>query len=172
MPYCSACGVVLASHPPVRCVACGTEHWRNPKPCAGALVVRDGRVLLLQRAIEPWSGTWDIPGGFCDAEEHPEQTALRELREETGLEVRITGLLGMWIDRYGEPRPGEPPEVTLNVYYEAEPIDRRELTLDPGEALGHGWFAPDELPNELSFPAHTRQVLAAWRRTQPPGRPR
>ena len=38
MPYCSACGVVLAHHPPVTYVACGAEHWRNAKPCAGALV--------------------------------------------------------------------------------------------------------------------------------------
>jgi ADP-ribose pyrophosphatase YjhB (NUDIX family) len=163
VPYCSACGVVLAHHPPVTCVACGAEHWRNAKPCAGALVVRDGRVLLLRRAIEPWRGTWDIPGGFCDGEEHPEETVRRELLEETGLEVRVTRLIGMWVDRYGEPPPGAPAEVTLNIYFEAEPTDDREPTLDPAEAQGHAWFGPDALPSDLSFPAHSAAVLEAWR---------
>jgi ADP-ribose pyrophosphatase YjhB (NUDIX family) len=165
VPDCSACGVVLAAHPPVTCVACGTEHWRNAKPCAGALVVRDGRLLLLRRAIEPWRGTWDIPGGFCEPEEHPEETVRRELLEETGLEVRITGLVGMWIDRYGEPPPGAPPETTLNIYYAAECVDRREPVVDRAEASDHRWFAPDELPTELSFPGHAAAVLAAWRAT-------
>jgi ADP-ribose pyrophosphatase YjhB (NUDIX family) len=155
--------VVLAHHPPVTCVACGAAHWRNPKPCAGALVVRDGRALLLRRGIEPWRGTWDIPGGFCDAGEHPEATVVRELREETGLAVRVTGFLGMWMDVYGEPAPGELPEATLNLYFEAVPTDDREPTLDPTEALGHAWFGPDELPRDLSFPAHSGAVLAAWR---------
>jgi len=147
----------------VVCIACGAEHWRNAKPCAGALVVRDGRVLLIRRAIEPWKDAWDIPGGFCDGPEHPEQTVRRELLEETGLEVRVTRLIGMWMDRYGEPPPGAPPEITLNIYFEAEPTDDREPTLDPAEALGHAWFGPDELPTDLSFPAHSGEVLAAWR---------
>jgi ADP-ribose pyrophosphatase YjhB (NUDIX family) len=166
VPYCSACGVVLATHPPVVCAACGTAHWRNAKPCAGALVVRAGRVLLIRRAIEPWRGTWDIPGGFCDGEEHPEETVRREVREETGLEVRVTGLLGMWIDHYGEPAPGTPPEVTLNIYFAAVPTDDREPVLDPAEADAHRWFAPDELPTELSFPLHSAEVLETWRRSR------
>ncbi len=169
MRYCSACGVVLATPPPVTCVACGTQHWRNAKPCAGALVVRDGRVLLIQRAIEPWRGTWDIPGGFCDPDEHPLETVHRELLEEVGLEVRITRQIGMWMDRYGEPAPGQPPVTTLNIYFEAEPTDDREPTLDPAEALGHAWFGPDELPADLSFPAHSGEVLAAWKRARRPG---
>jgi 8-oxo-dGTP diphosphatase len=168
VPYCSACGVVLPTHPPVVCVACGAEHWRNAKPCAGALVVRDGRVLLIRRAIEPWQGTWDIPGGFCDAEEHPEATVRREVLEETGLEVRVIRLVGMWIDRYGDPGPGELPVVTLNIYYEAEPTDGREPVLDPSEASEHQWFPPDGLPGDLSFPRHSGEVLEAWRRSRAP----
>jgi len=85
--HCPACGAALPGPPPVTCPACGAEHWRNAKPCAGALVTDgDGRLLLLRRAIEPWLGWWDIPGGFCDAEEHPMECAAREAREETGLD--------------------------------------------------------------------------------------
>jgi 8-oxo-dGTP diphosphatase len=163
VPFCTACGARLERHPPVTCTACGTEHWRNAKPCAGALVVRDGRLLLIRRAIEPWRGTWDIPGGFCEADEHPEETVRRELREETGLDVELTGLLGMWLDHYGGPDPDGLPDMTLNIYYGAVPTDDREPVLDPAEALGHQWFAPDELPDDVSFPDHTHLVLATWR---------
>ena len=69
--HCSGCGAVLPHDPPVTCPACGAGHWRNAKPCAGALVVRDGRLLLVRRSMEPWLGWWDIPGGFCEEDEHP-----------------------------------------------------------------------------------------------------
>jgi ADP-ribose pyrophosphatase YjhB (NUDIX family) len=163
--YCSGCGARLDSYPPVRCAACGAEHWSNPKPCAGALVERHGAVLLLRRAIEPGLGKWDVPGGFCEAEEHPEDTVVREVREETGLEVVVTGFLGMWLDRYGQPPPGVPPVVTLNCYYVAEPVDDRDPVFDPGEVLEPGWFGPDDLPGDpadYAFPTHTPLVVRAW----------
>jgi len=80
--------------------------------------MQDGRLLLLRRNTEPWLGWWDIPGGFCDAEEHPMVCAAREAREETGIAADVTGYLGMWLDRY--PGPDDPDHiVTLNVYYHA-----------------------------------------------------
>lgn len=60
---------------PVKCGVCGKWHYHNSKPCAGALVVRDGKVLLAQRGVEPFKGYWDIPGGFLEAGEHPEHGA-------------------------------------------------------------------------------------------------
>jgi 8-oxo-dGTP diphosphatase len=161
--FCSACGARLSALPPVRCSRCATEHWANAKPCAGVLVVRHGALLLLHRAIEPWADRWDVPGGFCDAAEHPIDAARREAREELGLDVEITGFLGMWIDRYGEPEPGQPAVHTLNCYYHARIADEARLQVDPAEALGARWFTPDELPWEhLSFPDHTRAMLRAW----------
>jgi ADP-ribose pyrophosphatase YjhB (NUDIX family) len=119
-----------------------------------------GRLLLLRRAIEPWRGRWDIPGGFCEADEHPMVTAAREAREETGLEAEVTGFLGMWLDRY--PDPSDPDHVvTLNAYYHA----RAGATVgdpDPHETAEIGWFAPDALPPEIAFPHHAEAVLAAW----------
>jgi ADP-ribose pyrophosphatase YjhB (NUDIX family) len=160
MRFCPNCAAPLPHRPPLRCPACGAEHWRNAKPCAGALVTDgDGRLLLLRRNTGPWLGWWDIPGGFCDAEEHPMAAAVRETGEETGLAVEITGYLGMWLDRY--PGPDDPDHVvTLNAYYHAV-VGGSVGTPDPHETSALAWFGPDELP-EIAFD-HARLVLAAWR---------
>ncbi len=161
--FCSACGSALPELPPVRCPRCSIEHWANAKPCAGVLIVRAGALLLQQRSIEPWSGRWDVPGGFCEADEHPIVAAQREAREELGLVVEITGFLGMWIDRYGSAEPGHPTVYTLNSYYHARISDDAEIVVDPSEASVARWFAPAELPwTELSFPDHTVPMLRAW----------
>ncbi len=157
--FCPACGASLDAPRPVTCASCGVTHWRNAKPCAGALVVDDGgRLLLVRRAIEPYHGDWDIPGGFCDADEHPRDAAVREVSEEVGLAVRITGFLGMWMDRYG----GEGAETTLNHYFLARPAGGTDLRIDPAESNAADWFAPDALPERIAFPDHARSVLAAW----------
>jgi 8-oxo-dGTP pyrophosphatase MutT (NUDIX family) len=160
MNHCPNCGLALPQRPPVRCPACGAEHWRNAKPCAGALVTDgDGRLLLLRRNTEPWRGWWDIPGGFCDAEEHPLACAAREVREETGIAADVTGYLGMWLDRY--PGPDDPDHVvTLNVYYHAVAGEAVGVP-DPHETAEVGWFGPDDLP-AVAFP-HAPAVIAAWR---------
>ena len=156
--FCSNCAQALPHEPPVECPACGVTHYANPKPCAGVLIADDrGRLLLLRRDHEPWAGCWDIPGGFCDLREHPRDTAVREAREETGLEVELTGLLGIWLDDY--PTTGD---VCLNLYFTARVTGGAERP-QSGEVRELCWFAPDELPPEpLAFPAHERAVLAAW----------
>jgi 8-oxo-dGTP diphosphatase len=165
--HCPACGAALPHRPPVRCPECGAEHWRNAKPCAGALVTdAAGRLLLVRRNTEPWRGWWDIPGGFCGEDEHPIDCAAREAREETGIEVEVTGFVGMWLDRY--PSEEDPDHVvTLNAYYHAT-AGAEVGEPDPEETAELGWFAPDELP-DIAF-EHARAVLAAWREAVREGR--
>jgi ADP-ribose pyrophosphatase YjhB (NUDIX family) len=158
--YCPDCGARLdvpdmASERVVSqvCVRCGAEHFRNAKPCAGAVVVRDGRVLLGRRAVEPALGAWDIPGGFLNPWELPEAAAAREVREETGLEVRIERLLAVAVDTYQD------RDYTLNLYYLAEPLSGVESPADDLAELR--WFGPAEIPTDLAFP-HCREVLAEW----------
>jgi len=59
-----------------------------------ALIVRDGKVLLVRRGKEPFLGYWSLPGGGVEAGETPEEAVMREVREETGLDVEIGAVAG------------------------------------------------------------------------------
>jgi ADP-ribose pyrophosphatase YjhB (NUDIX family) len=131
-------GVVGDDRPRLHCPACGLVIYDNPAPTASVLVFRpDGAVLLAKRAIDPERGRWDVPGGFVERDEHPEDAARRELREETGLDVRLTGLVGFFLDSYAG-------TATLNIVYRGEVVGGATTLSEELEELR--WFAPDELP--------------------------
>jgi ADP-ribose pyrophosphatase YjhB (NUDIX family) len=159
--FCPDCGHALPApdRPPRRllaqsCPACGAVHYRNAKPTASALVIRDGAVLLGRRAVEPARGAWDIPGGFLEPWEEPAAGAIREVAEETGLRIRTTELLAILVDTYAG------SYYTLNVHYLAEVIGGHERAADDLAELR--WFAPGELPRRVAF-ANGRRALALWR---------
>lgn len=138
------------------CAACGFVDYGNPKPCVVAVVEDNGRILLGKRAHEPSKGLWDILGGFIDAGETAEAAVLREVREESGLEVRITRILGTFIDTYG---PRQLP--TLNIAYVAVPTGgAARAASDIAELC---WFAAAKLPAVWAFP-HQPRVIEAWAR--------
>jgi len=146
----------------VICAGCGEEHYANPKPCGEAVVVSDGRVLLLRRGHEPELGAWDVPGGFCEAAEHPMHAAERELAEELGLRGCATAYIGTWIEAYGPPDPdGVVTYTSVGAYLIALEDPGQAPTLQPGEALEARWFPLDRLPERLAFAAHARPMLAA-----------
>jgi 8-oxo-dGTP diphosphatase len=155
--YCPDCGARLdpPDEPAIAqtCASCGAVHYFNAKPCAGAVVVRDGRVLLGRRAIEPALGRWDLPGGFLEPWEHPAECAVREVAEETGLHIQPTRLLCVIMDTYAE------RVYTLNLYYLGEVIGGAERPADDLAELG--WFEPHAIPRELAF-AHCANVLRQW----------
>ena len=79
-----------------RCPSCGRVIYYDPKLAATVVVERDDRVLMVRRAIQPGIGLWSLPGGYVDRGEVVEKAAAREVLEETGLHVNITGLLGLF----------------------------------------------------------------------------
>jgi ADP-ribose pyrophosphatase YjhB (NUDIX family) len=163
--FCCECGAPLPAPPPVTCPACDASHWLDARPCAGALVSRDGKLLLVRRAHDPWRGAWDVPGGFCGPREHPRETAARKVREQTALAVEPGAILGIWIDSYAS--AGADEKVTLGVYFLAKAPAAGEARRDPNEVAEIGWFAADELPQPLAFPGHLNAVLEAWRASVP-----
>ena len=159
--YCWRCGAALETTPPTTCAACGQAHYLNPAPCGEAVVVREGKVLLLRRAMDPYRGFWDVPGGFCDAAEHPMHAAERELAEELGLRARATAYIGAWIDVYGPPASDGIRVHCITSAYLMELEDpEAEPRPSADEATGFGWFAFSELPADLAFPDHARPMLA------------
>ena len=161
--YCSKCAAPLPGPPPVRCRTCGAEHWNDPKPCACALVVWNDRLLLVRRAIAPFEGYWDIPGGFCDRWEHPAATAVRETREEAGLDIEIVGFLGHWCAGYPDGDAEGDAKVTLAAFYHAVARDPEQLRVGP-EALEARWFPASELPAAIAYPEQQVPALRAWER--------
>lgn len=79
--------------------------WRvKPMTSADAVLIKDGKVLLVRRATEPFLGHWAIPGGFMETDETIEETAIRELREETGIEAKPIKLIGVYSGPGRDPR--------------------------------------------------------------------
>jgi mutator protein MutT len=158
--HCPVCGAgITPSDGEVECRKCGYVTYAHSKPTASAIVDDgDGRVLLSRRALDPFAGKWDVPGGFLEEGEHPQDCVRRELREEAGIGLVDLRLLGIWIDRYEY--KGR-VVATLNIYYAARAGDE---ALEPADDVAElRWFAPDDVPaEELAF-AHIPDVLAAWR---------
>jgi 8-oxo-dGTP diphosphatase len=113
------------------------------------LVQQDGLVLLVKRVNDPQRGKWTLPGGFMDAGEDPQEAAVRECLEETGLEVRIVSFLDL------EAHPEAEQGAHLVITYLAEPVAG---SLTPGDDADQaGFFAPDHLP-ALAFQDAARLV--------------
>ncbi|MGH2461349.1 MAG: NUDIX hydrolase [Chloroflexota bacterium] len=148
--YCPNCAVPLPVPPnepgtPRVCANCGATHYHNSKPAAGALILRGDRILLVERAVEPFKGYWDIPGGFLELGEHPADGARREALEETGLLVEVADPpFAILMDRYGDS-----DDRTLNLYYLARVIGGDPHPADDAAALR--WFPLSALPDRIAF---------------------
>ena len=138
-PHC-----VEGGEEPIECQRCGWRWYANPKPAAATLVERlgaDGEasVLLLRRAVEPGLGAWDLPAGYLEAHESFEQAAVRETREESGLEVRLVSLAGVY---------HSPAANAVTAVFRAEPMDASASVQVDAESSDHVWVP--------------RPVVAAW----------
>ena len=158
--FCPRCGAGLRDRPPTTCPACGYALFVNARP-TGCLVVHDGhRFLALKRAREPRAGLWAVPGGFCDGWEEPAAAAVREGREELGVDVTLGDFIGMYVGSYdfqGERLP------VLDCFFLATLGDGGQLMLDPRESSDHAWFELDRPPH-LAFETMDRAIAEAARR--------
>lgn len=124
--------------------------YRDPKIAVAVIIAQGGRILLQQRAMEPRKGLWTFPSGYVDRGEQAERAAEREVREELGLAVRLTHLLGVYSES------GNP--VVLIVY--TGECDAATPVVQAEEVSAIGYFAPDDLP-PLAFD-HDPAIIADW----------
>jgi 8-oxo-dGTP diphosphatase len=118
-------------------------------------IVRDdaGRILIVRRGREPALGLWSIPGGRVEPGEDDHTAVIREVSEETGLIVRVEGLVGE-VDR-----PGPPGAVYVIRDYACRPAGG---TLQAGDdAADARWAPPDELPTLPTSPGLV-ETLREW----------
>ena len=129
-----------------------TEYQNRPAT-ANAIVIDQGKVLLVQRDRDPYKDYWAIPGGFVEITETTSEAALRELLEETGLNGAIVKLVGVFDDPDRDPR-----RHTVCIAYLVKPVEGVEIK--PGDdAREVSWFSLDDLP-ELAFD-HKDQIGCA-----------
>jgi len=154
--FCARCGGALEARllkatEPERlvCVRCSFVHYVDPKVAVGTIISDDqGRIVLVRRAIEPGYGKWVFPGGFIDRGETVEAAAVREAREEGGLDIRLDRLIDVY---------SYPGVAAISIAYAATVVGGC-LGCDD-EGLEAQLFEPERIPwEELAFRS-TRQAL-------------
>ena len=153
--YCSRCSGTLEARvidgvERPACSTCGKVIYHDPKVSAVAVVEHDGKVLMVQRALEPGIGLWSLPGGYVDRGEVVERAVEREVAEETSLEIEATDLLAV---------SSEPGNQVILISYDSRFIGG-ELKGGP-EVSDASFFDPSDLP-PLAFP-RDRQILETWK---------
>jgi ADP-ribose pyrophosphatase YjhB (NUDIX family) len=153
-PLCAAALVPARLPPDGRehpvCSGCRFVFYLNPKVVAAAIPEARGRLLLTRRSINPARGKWTFPGGFVDYGESTEDAAVRETFEETGLRVRLTGLVGVY----------SYTDAPVIVVYRARVVGGTLAVCDENDRVE--WVRPANIPwPELAFPS-TREALTAW----------
>jgi ADP-ribose pyrophosphatase YjhB (NUDIX family) len=117
------------------------QRQRNPVPTVDVIIEVGDSIVLIRRKNDPPG--WAIPGGFVDAGERAEEAAVREAREETGLAVILTDLLGVYSDPARDPRMH-----TISAVYVGKAEGTPSGQDDAAEAR---LFSEDDLPEPLAF---------------------
>lgn len=98
--FCLQCGTPLETREISdkdrrACPACDYVYWGDYSIGVGALVLKGDAMLLVRRSEEPGKGLWTNPGGYCEQTEPLEETIVREVREETGIEARVRRIVAL-----------------------------------------------------------------------------
>ena len=158
--YCPMCTTPLVYRPLFgrqrqQCPACEWIHFQDPKVGAGVMVEQKGQILLGRRGVDPGRGLWCIPSGFVEIDESPEAAAVREYKEETGLDIQLTGLFDIFHFHSAVKGAG------ILILYSGRIIGGTPRPMD--DLVELTFYAPAGLPadDEIAF-ASNRQALQRW----------
>ncbi|WP_159888224.1 NUDIX hydrolase [Paenibacillus puerhi] len=139
--FCMACGHALEIRdvdgtPRKACTGCSYVHWGDYSIGVGALVIREGKVLLVRRAQEPGKGNWTNPGGYIEQLEPIQETVEREVQEEAGITAVVKSVVAL----------RDQPRSIHNVYIAfAMEYVSGEPQPDGVEVDGAGFFSLEEM---------------------------
>lgn len=156
-PYCSNQLITIPYEGRNRlfCKKCDEPLYENPVPATCLLVIdKKEKLLLVKRNIEPKKGYWCLPGGFIELGETPEQSALRELKEETGLTGQIDRLFGVLSNS------SSLYNTVILICYLVTQYSGELVAGDDAEDIGY--FDPNQLP-EIAFESHARFINDYYR---------
>ena len=141
--FCPRCGARYNSRKePLICDQCQFIYYPNPAPTTAVIVEEKGKILLAKRSIEPKKGWWDTPGGFIEINESVEECTIREMKEETGLNVEFLKIIGSAPVEY-EDKP------TLTIGVHAKIISG---TIKPADDVASlHWIDLNEIPEKIGF---------------------
>ncbi len=137
---------------------CGYVFYQNPIPAAGAILVENDQILLVKRAHPPRIGWWCIPAGFMEWQEHPSETAVRELEEETGLKIKLNSFFEVYTGL------DDPRSNAVLMLYLADILGGEMRAAD--DALDVRWWSLDAPPDKIAFESHTRALADYNRRVR------
>jgi ADP-ribose pyrophosphatase YjhB (NUDIX family) len=136
------------------CPDCGHIHFTDPKVGVGVMVLASNKILLIKRAMQPNRGKWSLPAGYLDYGEDPQETAAREVLEETNLQVSVTGLVGVYYNTKVLDQGG----ASIFILYRAQLVGGEVQAGDDADEAA--FFGADDLP-ELAFDS-TRDAVGLW----------
>tara|TARA_Y100000766_G_scaffold277374_1_gene282672 strand:- start:1687 stop:2133 length:447 start_codon:yes stop_codon:yes gene_type:complete len=131
--------------------------WLNPALAADSAVRRGDEILLIQRKYPPMEGAWAFPGGFVDQGENPIDAAVRELKEETGLDGTDPKLLMVMGDADRDPR-----KHIVSIVYEIQVSEDQQPIAGDDAADARFWPISTLLSGEIEFAGDHLTILKNW----------
>lgn len=132
------------------CLHCG--RYANRGVSVDAIIIHDKQqILLIKRGAEPFKGYWGLVGGYIEWDESAEDAVKREVKEEIGMQVTETRLIGVYT------KPERHPKQVINIAYAVTAIGEPKAGDD---AVEYQWTSLSQLPDELAF--DHRQIISDY----------
>lgn len=132
------------------CPVCGYVNYQNPIPACAVILEKEGKILLVKRKYLPAAGDFSLPSGFMEREESPEKTAVREVKEETGLDIRLKHLLNVY------KAADDPRAKVVLIVYTGEIIGGELKAGDDASEVG--FYPQSSIPSNLAFRSHRKAL--------------